>query len=253
MINFSRLAPRQQGTKHKLKVIHYHTFKRINLFLKHVKPSIAVLATGSHHVRSAASHWHHMFRQNKCLSHVPLTKEETGQLKRANEGWGRRWRGPAVSECRGRRPDMYHRDPRPAVSPPSSVTAMFFCPMLFNDSSGLMGAAVGGKLKDVVPLSLLHHLHLLCAIGWVTRWKWRRIKSTNPTHTVVQHKYKHYEKCSPFYTKCEGASATGSLFLGYELLIFTLDVNHGCVVVFTTVVWYWWTFRNIWDRTDALH
>lgn len=42
-----------------------------------------MLATGTHHVRSGALHWHHTFRQKKSLSYFPL-KKETNQLKRAN-------------------------------------------------------------------------------------------------------------------------------------------------------------------------
>lgn len=50
--------------------------------LSHLLPCWQQVRT--HHIRSGALHWHHMFHQKKCLAYFPLKKEETNQLKRAN-------------------------------------------------------------------------------------------------------------------------------------------------------------------------
>lgn len=81
--------------------------------------------------------------------------------------------------------------------------------------------------------------------------------TTETLHTVIQYEYKHYEKWTCFLLifiqNVRGTSATRSLFflLLDMVLIFTLDVNHKCVIVFTTVPWYWRTLETF--GTGLMH
>lgn len=82
--------------------------------------------------------------------------------------------------------------------------------------------------------------------------------TTETLHTVIQYKYKHYEKMSlfssHFYTKCKGCFGNQEFILPpfrYEVLIFTLDIDHNCVIVFTTVPWYWRTLETF--GTGLMH
>ncbi len=102
-----------------------------------------MLATGTHHVRSGALHWHHTFRQKKCLSYFPLKKEETNQLKRANSkdnedtGIVLQWSGDHwLVEALIVKEDIptfitvqLSFDSFTAVLPSSCLTATFFNPM----------------------------------------------------------------------------------------------------------------------------
>jgi len=81
--------------------------------------------------------------------------------------------------------------------------------------------------------------------------------TTENLHTVIQYKYKH-EKWACFLLifiqNVRGASATRRCMfppLRYAVLIFSLDVNHNCVIVFTTVAWYWRTLETF--GTGLMH
>lgn len=83
--------------------------------------------------------------------------------------------------------------------------------------------------------------------------------TTKTLHTVIQYKYKHYEKwaCFPliFIQNVRGASATRSLFcllvdMGFWYLRWMSTINN-CVIVFTAVPWYWRTLETF--GTGLMH
>lgn len=68
--------------------------------------------------------------------------------------------------------------------------------------------------------------------------------TTETLHTVIQYKYKHYEKWAYFLLifiqNVRGTSATRSLaFLLLDMRFWYLRwINHNCVIVCTTIPWY---------------
>lgn len=83
--------------------------------------------------------------------------------------------------------------------------------------------------------------------------------TTKTLHTVIQYKYKHYEKWACFLLifvqNVRGASATRNVFclfedMGFWYLRWMSTINN-CVIVLTAVPWYWRTLETF--GTGLMH
>lgn len=87
----------------------------------------------------------------------------------------------------------------------------------------------------------------------MTRIKWQQkpyIQSYNTSTNIMKNELVYFS----FLYKMRGVLRQPGVYfplLRYEVLIFTLDVNHSCVIVFTTVQWYWRTLET--SGTGLMH
>lgn len=105
------------------------------------------------------------------------------------------------------------------------------------------------KANLLVLLCHLHHLHHLYAIGKITHWYDKNKMTKETLHTVIQYKYKRYEKWACFHlifcTKCKWCFGNPEfILLLLDMRFRYLDGNNNNVIVFTTVPWCWRTLET---------
>lgn len=247
--------------------------------LSHLLPCWRQVRT--HHIRSGALHWHHMFHQKKCLAYFPLKKRRDEPVEKSKrEGWQRCGHCPAGVKRPPLGKSTRRQGRHPVGSYASSViwllvastvlvtsprlTPTHFSPKLWlwrlpdllsgKRLSWLSGGDCGAFAPSSSSPPSLHNRQSNNTGNDENKM------TTESLHTVIQYKYKHYEKMrlfsSNFYTKCKGCFISQEFIsppFWYEVLIFMLDANRNCVIVFTTVPWYWRTLETFEDRTDAQH
>lgn len=88
----------------------------------------------------------------------------------------------------------------------------------------------------------------------MTRIKWQQkpyIQSYNTSTNIMKNELVYFS----FLYKMRGVLRQPGVYFSfsirYEVLIFMLDVNHNCVIVFTTVQWYWRTLETF--GTGLMH
>ena len=212
-----------------------------------------MLATGTHHIRSGALHWHHTFCQKKHLSYFPLKKEETNQLEIANSRdnkvivlpWLDHWLAEAL---------INKEDIPTFITVQLSfilLTAIFYSPMLLW-SSQVFTWHEDRDSRAFCSIFIIQtfSMHSAKQHSGMTTIEWQQkphIQSYNTSTNIMKNDLGFF---SPFYTKSKGFGNQYCIFplVLHEVLIM-LEGSHNAVMDFTTVPWFW--IPNIWERTDA--